>query len=196
MKRLAIALVVIGLLAVSQVTQAANLEEGWYVKFSSAALYGFDYALREEVSVGWTFTSGLGTYGPFTISQPNPLWPQRMISVATSVCGVPDKTGINLHGQPDSPFTFVSTRLDFMYETYYDATQVIASLFVQHANGETELIWNENRSGLHNRYATLITTILPSDIIYFNVSAVPEPSGVLFIIPATSLMWILRRKMR
>ena len=97
MKRLAIALVVIGLLAVSQVTQAANLEEGWYVKIGAVGILGYTPNVGPW-NYDWDFTSPLGTVGPFLVTQPDPLWPQRLISVQ-NLNDVPSGTAVDLFGQ-------------------------------------------------------------------------------------------------
>ena len=97
MKRLAIALVVIGLLAVSQVTHAANLEEGWYVKLGGVGILGYTPNVGPW-NYEWDFTSPLGTVRPFLVTQPDPLWPQRVISVQNRD-NVPPGKAVDLFGQ-------------------------------------------------------------------------------------------------
>ena len=195
MKRLAIALVVIGLLTVSQVTHAANLEEGWYVKIGAVAFFGVDG--DGMWGIDWDFTSPLETSGPFDVTQPDPLWPQRMVSVSTTMFGVPNGTAIYLYGQPRVPIQRPTTDLQITSETYYDASQMLIQLFVQHGDGSTELLWTEPRSGHHTGGGSVLwpsQTILPTDTIYFKVTAVPEPSSCLTVLlPLIGLLWMRRR---
>jgi len=199
MKKLSVISAALLLLTLAQIGQAADLQAGWYVKLGGVALYGTDPGSGHEVAVDWSFAGPVGPAGPFEVAQSDPLWPQRTVSVPAST-NVPDGTAVDLFGQPKTPITFAVTRLDLIYETNYVASQMLAQLFVEHTSGQSELLWQESRSGLHNRYATLLAgtgrTLAPSDTIYFRVVAVPEPSGLSVLLPAIGLLWLERRRTR
>jgi|LSQX01.1.fsa_nt_gb hypothetical protein len=197
MKRLAIALVVIGLLAVSQVTQAANLEEGWYVKLGGVALYGVDPKTGYDRGVDWNFTSPLGVSGPFDVAQPDMLWPQRLVSVPYDVTGVIFGTGVDLYGQPEPPVDFLVQSIFFICDTFYEASQMRLELLIKRANGNTELIWSQTRSGpvLGGPEIPLDDLFGSDDSFVFRVTTVPEPSSlqVLLLTSVPFVLGLMRR---
>ena len=201
MKRLAIALVVIGLLTVSQVTHAANLEEGWYVKLGGVGISGFT-PMVGPWNYEWDFTSPLGTTGPYTVTQPTTpdlLFTQRMVFVQNNVSNVSSGTAVDLYGQLRYaiPSNAVITGIDAIAETNYDATQMQLQLYVQHSDGSSQLLSKESRSGHHTSGFSLQLpwqAVLPTDAIFFRVVAVPEPStGLALLLPTVGLLWIRRR---
>ena len=179
MKRLAIALVVIGLLAVSQVTHAANLEEGWYVKLGGVGILGYTPNVGPW-NYEWDFTSPLGTVGPFVVTQPDPLWPQRLISVQ-NMDNVPPVTAVDLFGQLRYaiPVDGIITGMNFGYQTYYDASQMRLNLYITHSDGTTRLAYSETRSVPISTFGS--ASLSPGDTFYFRVTAVPEPSSLLIL---------------
>jgi len=198
MRKLAVILVVAGLLGLAQAGQAGTINAGSYVNIGLVALWGTDQAGTHGVD--WNFAGGLGTYGPFVVTQPDPLWPQRTISVPSTVPGVLSGTGVDLYGQPEALITFPVTRLDVGYETDYVATQMILQLHVRHNDGTDELLWTQSRSGYRSGLSNILwpgQTILPTDAIYFRVAAVPEPSACLaLLLPTVGLLWMRRRTAR
>ena len=201
MKRLAIALVVIGLLTVSQVTHAANLEEGWYVKLGGVALFGFDPATMSEFAADWNFTSPLGQSGPFSVTQPAPTWPQRLVVVEETASGIAPGTGVDLWGAPllSLPKTGYLTYLSFACDTTYDATQMRLSVLIGHTDGTEDTIWEQSRSGSNHGAPSIYLgnhTMLSSDTFLFRVAAVPEPTSFLAVLmPCVIGIWRRRRSL-
>ena len=195
MKRLAIALVVIGLLTVSQVTHAANLEEGWYVKIGAVAFFGVDG--DGMWGIDWDFTSPLGVSGPFDVAQPDMLWPQRLVSVPYDVTGVIFGTGVDLYGQPEPPVDFLVQSIFFICDTFYEASQMRLELLIKRANGNTELIWSQTRSGpvLGGPEIPLDDLFGSDDSFVFRVTTVPEPSSlqVLLLTSVPFVLGLMRR---
>jgi|GEM_PF-2986515 len=179
-----------------QIGQTADLQAGWYVKLGNIALWGFDPVQNREVAVGWYFTTPVGLNGPFEVTQPAPSWPQRMVSVPTSV-NVPSGTSVDLYGSLEKPITFPIYRLDVGHETDYDSSQMLVQLLVQHSNGSVELLWSEPRSGHHlgaNNILGPSETILPTDTLLFKVVAVPEPSQCAMLTISLLGMLLMRRR--
>ncbi len=197
MNRLGVALAVVFVLALAGAVQAADLQAGWYVKLGGVALWGWDWQANRYTGVDWDFTGPLGTYGPFEVTQPGPVWPQRMVSVPSAVSGVPPGTAVDLNGQPRSSLTFAVDRLDFAYETYYDATQMRLSLYLQHSDGNADLLYSETRSGLHSTFPEIPFDdwqMLADDRLVFRVTVVPEPSSLLAVLLPTATALCLRRR--
>lgn len=182
MKRLAIALVVIGLLTVSQVTHAANLEEGWYVKIGAVGILGYTPNVGPW-NYDWDFTSPLGTVGPFLVTQPDPLWPQRLISVQ-NLNDVPSGTAVDLFGQLRYavPNNAVVTGISVPLATNYDATQMQLQVLIHHQSGIDDLLWSQTTSG-HIMGTKDISTgkysIAAGDSLLLRVTTVPEPGSLL-----------------
>ena len=153
----------------------------------------FGYAPDEGMwGIDWNFTSPLGGAGPFEVTQPNPLWPQRMVTVPNAAHDVPNGTAVYLYGEPEQPIVWPTTDLQITSETNYDSSQMLAQLYVQHDTGLSELLWTEPRSGPHTGGGSVLLpgqTLLPSDTIYFRVTAVPEPCS--FAVLAASCCGLL-----
>ena len=84
MKRIAIIGAVICLLAASQVSQAVNLDGGWYAKFGGVVLTGLDESHPDPMQYAdqWWATSPLGRAGPLLVEEGGSLYPRgRAISV-------------------------------------------------------------------------------------------------------------------
>lgn len=200
MRKLALAFTLVALLALPLVGHAADLQAGSYVKLGEVALFGFDPSTGRDFGIDWNFTSPLGASGPFVVTQPDPLWPQRMVSVPNTTLGVPAGTAVYLYGQPEAVLPAAATRLDVECETNYDASQMLVELYVQHSDGHAELLWTETRSGHHTGGGNVLwpwQTISPTDAIYLRVATVPEPSSWLALaLPIVGLPWVRRRAAR
>lgn len=179
MKNLAFVLVVISLLAVSQAGQAANLSSDWYVKLGTVGVSGYTPGVGPW-DYDWDFTSPLGTVGPFLVTQPDPLWPQRLVSVQ-NVDNVPSGTAVDLYGQLRYalPADGIVTGMDFGYQTYYDASQMRLDLYITHSDGTTRLAYSETRSVPISTFCS--ASLSPGDTFYFRVTTVPEPSSLLIL---------------
>ena len=201
MNKTVIAVAIMLILLLSQTAQAADLEEGWYVKLGGVALYGTNPTTGREFGIDWNFTSRLGTFGPFEITQPDLLWPQRMVSIICPTFGTPAGVSVDLIGQLKTSTLYPVSRLDVLYETNYDAAQMMVQLYVRHVDGDEEVIWAENRSGFHTRYVDVLfgtgRIICPSDTIYFQIRTVPEPRQIFAVIfPSLSLILMSWRAKR
>ena len=169
----------------AQVTHAANLEEGWYVKLGGVALWWIDPASGHEVGADWDFTSPLGTVGPFLVTQPDPLWPQRLISVQ-NLNDVPSGTAVDLFGQLRYavPNNAVVTGISVPLATNYDATQMQLQVLIHHQSGIDDLLWSQTTSG-HIMGTKDISTgkysIAAGDSLLLRVTTLPEPSSLLIL---------------
>ncbi len=202
MKKITVVLAVLLLLALAQMGQAADLQAGWYVKFGQIALLGAIPQPPYYTAIDWNFTVTPGTYGPFEVTTDTAQWAEWpvTISVPTTQTGVAAGTSVYLYGQPEVPMSFIADRLDIVYETNYDSSQMIAQLYVQHASGQTDLLWTEPRSGHHWGNVNVLGLwqyIQPTDTLYFKVVAVPEPSQFLALLtPAVCVLLMKRRTFR
>ena len=199
MRKRGVLLAVLIVLALAQACQAADLQAGWYVKLGGVALYGFDGMY--ERGGDWHFEGGLGTFGPFEVTEPGVGWADRLVSVPTSAMGVPAGTTVYLLGEPETEVDFPVSNLLLAYETDYDATQMRVELFVHCAGGDYELLWSQNQSGYAMAIPDVLAgsgrLILPGDSIVFRVTTVPEPSQVLALgLPAALLIGLARRRMK
>jgi len=173
------------MLAFAGATHAADLQAGWYVKIGGVALFGYDPNTGRDFGIDWRFSGGLGVYGPFEVTQPtepDPLFPQRKVLVPRTVLAVPSGTAVNMYGETEQPMPAPATDLHVVYETDYDSSQMMLWLYVEHANGQSEFLWAEARSGHHYGNTSVLPqwmTILPSDRLCFTVVAVPEPASYL-----------------
>ena len=194
-------LAVVLLLLSAQVTQAVTLEEGWYVKLGGVAFFGTDPGSGYGYARGWAATSALGTYGPFTVIHPteyDPVFPQRVISVTTTVTGVSAGTAVYVYGELDGPLLSPATRIDVVYETNYDPSKMLLKMYQRHAEGWDELIWTPRHTyGLADVLDGTGRTIPVGDSIYFQIVAVPEPpQPVLIILGCSALAALVRRQAR
>jgi len=172
-----VVIVILCMLAFAGAAHAADLQAGWYVKLGGVAVYGWYQG--QYVGVDWNFTSPLGTYGPFEVTQPDQLWPQRMVLVPSAAFGVPVGTYVDLGGELEAPVTFAVDRLDLSYETNYDASRLRLEVLSRHPNGQEDLLWYQSRSGyaiggpsLYNPSLSFFT----GDILVCRVVVVPEPA--------------------
>lgn len=201
MKKLAVVLAVAASLATAHAADAANLQAGWYAKIGNVGLSGFDPNSGRDFARGWSATSPLGKFGPFDVThptEPDPLFPQRVIAVPSTVSGVAAGTAVYEYGVLDAPLPAPATYMSVAYETSYDAAQMMLQLCVQHSNGQSELVWGESRSGHHIGNVGVLwpgQSILPTDTLYFSVVVVPEPSQCAMLALYMLGLLCVRRRM-
>ena len=194
-KGFAVFAVVLFLLS-TQVTHAANLEEGWYVNLQSVTLW-WDDELGYAHPLDWQFTDVPSVCGPFTVTDPGLQRSSRIISV-TADAAVPAATEVTLSGVPANPVSYCITRIDVALETNYDATQMVLNVLAFHAGGGQDLLWTQTMSG----HLLGMKTIYPmsfapisGDSLIFRVIAVPEPASMLSLaLPLLVVTSRLRRK--
>ena len=190
MKRLAIALVVIGLLIVSQVTQAANLEEGWYVKLGGVGILGYTPSVGPW-NYEWDFVGGLGNDGPFVITSPDAFYPQRLVSVPQDTIGVAPGTSLYLWGKPMSPLpqNGIITGIGFHWETNYDAAVMRVDLLMCDPEQSYTTVWSQNKSGFHWGIPDVNISISPTTYQpAFRITVIPEASGLPVILAGFGIL--------
>lgn len=187
------------LLLAAQIGQAADLQAGWYVKLGNVAVFGVDPNTRRETAIDWSFAGGLGSYGPFEVTSPGATYPQRVVTVPSTVNGAASGAYIDLTGMPDIPIGFTPNSLQFVYNTYYDVSQMRFDLFVRHSDGTIETLFSETRSGQHSGVPTvfLLGRYSPiSDTLVFRTSVVPEPSSAITLAFSLAFIAGVRRRFR
>jgi len=178
-----VVIVILCMLAFAGAAHAADLQAGWYVKLGLVDVRGWDG--YQWGIVDWNFVGGLGTYGPFEVTSPDPVWARRMVSVPSSVSGVAPGTSVDLWGEPAIPIGFPVSEVVVCYDTNYDATRMRLELLMYRADVGFTMLWAENRSGLHQVWTNVLG---PSQVIplgyspVFRVTVVPEPGPFLAII--------------
>ncbi|MGI6296926.1 MAG: PEP-CTERM sorting domain-containing protein [Armatimonadota bacterium] len=180
MKKFVVAVAIVVILLSAQISQAADLQEGWYVKLGWVDVRGWD-GMRERV-VDWDFTGPLGSVGPFEVTSPDPLWARRMISVPNTVSGIAPGTSVDLWGEPLSLVDFPITEVVVCYDTNYDAAKMRLQLFMYQQDTGFTLLWSEERSGLHQVWSNVLGQFQMIPVGYspvFRVTVIPEPSTVL-----------------
>lgn len=195
MKKLVVALAIVVLLLSAQISQAADLREGWYVKLGGVAIYGVIPQTGQPVGLGWHFTAPVGQYGPFLVDQPDSTWAQLVVSVTQDVFGVPYGTGVNICLQPEAPIDFWVQSVYFGCDTFYDATQMRLDLFINRADGRSDLIWAQTISGPvvgGPEIPLYCHSFGSADTLSFRIAAVPEVSS-LFAILFFSVPFLLQR---
>lgn len=199
MKRVALLLVVLIMsLTLAQLSQAADLQSGWYVKLAGVALFGPISEPPYRTGTDWNFTGELGAYSPFEVSSPDPVWAERMVSVPVSATGVPVGTSVYLWGQPVDPVNYPVDAITFHYETNYDASQMQLQLLMYKPDSGYTLLWSQSQSGYHSAWENGLTFPQKIPVGYvpvFRVTAVPEPSAMLVLLTgAGAVLGFLRRR--
>ncbi len=201
MRVVVVVVAVLSLAVLVQTGQAADLQAGWYVKIAGVGLYGQTPEPPYEIATGWNFTGDLGTYGPFEVSSPDPVWAERMVSVPASVSGVTPGTAVYLWGEPAYPVFYDVRRVDFHIETNYDASQMQLQLLMYKPDLGYTLLWSQSRSGYQFYWVSPLIfpqTIPLGYVPVFRVTtmpAVPEPGGVLLLLVGVGgVSRLLRRR--
>lgn len=192
-----VVIVVLCMLAFAGATHAADLQAGWYVKLGGFSTRGWNGS--QWAAVEWTFSGGLGVWGPFEVTSPHVWWPQRQVIVHTTVTGVPAGTSVYLWGIPERPIDFAASELVIGWETDYDAANMrLELLMYQEGQGYT-LLWAQNQSGYHHDYPNLLG---PSQVIpigcspVFRVVVLPEPNPVFALLAGLPCLLMIRRSSR
>lgn len=201
MKKLVAALAIVVLLLCAQISQAADLQEGWYVKLGIVQLYCVVPTPPHEVWVTWIPSVQPGAFGPFQVTvdtAQNAPYPVT-ISVPTTQIGVAAGTEVLILGRLENQISWSATSLYVPYETNYEPSQMRIELFQHRPNGQDELIWSQmegHRTGNVNVLDGSGRTISPDDSIYFKVVVVPEPSQLIAVIMGCCGLFVGLRRMR
>ena len=194
MKRSAVVVVVVCLLALAQAGWAANLDSSWYVKLSQVALFGYDPNTGHDFGLDWVFTGALGDEGPFRVSSPDPVWAQRMVSVPTSVAATPG-TSVYLWGAPEASVPATVSELTLFWETNYVSSQMRLDLLSYDGSAFT-LLWSQAKSGTNSDFSNVLgsfQSIPLGSAPVFRVTVVPEPPAGLAFASLVGLAFARRR---
>ena len=194
MKRLALIAAVIALLALTQMSQAADLKAGWYANIYSVYVYvPADPAPYPVVAA--EFQIAPNTYGPFIITDGvNHAYYERDIFVpADAHAGVGQSLVLPVYIPDGTSISFLSMSI----RTNYDAEQMRLQLWHTRSTGEDQLVWEQGLSGNQlGLYQTAYNTF-PEEGFYFKMAVVPEPSSslpLLLGVPAVFVWWRRSRR--
>ena len=198
MKKITVVLAVLLLLALAQMGQAADLQAGWYIKLGGVGLFGAIPQSPYYTGTDWNFTTELGTYGPFEVTSPDPVWAERMVSVPVSVTGVSAGTSVYLWGQPIDPVYYPVDDVSFHWETNCDKSVVQLELLMYSPSSGYTKLWSYSQSPYTSDASNVLTFPQKIPVGYvpvFRVSVVPEPNGLLALLTGAGLMvGFLRRR--
>lgn len=197
MRKLALILVVLGLLGLAQAGQAATLDSTWYVKVTSVSVwkYAWDpvnhYYYEQGMGNGY-FSRPVGQYGPFQVTSTEPALEDDIFVTVPAATQAGGTDSLRL------PFTIsgyvTDAYMQFNCLTNYDSSQVYASLWQANTDGTSTFLWSQLQSGAHGTSPTIFIPVTGSNY-YFQVSVVPEPSSLLCIVApfAATLGLAIRR---
>ena len=177
-------------------SQGATLQAGWYacVKDISIDVYG-PFGTPVGYGAGWLYTSP-GEYGPFVVTD-DPFHSRysRTVTVLNSATGVAAGTAVELPIYNTSSISQIA-RLSVWWETNYDVSQMRLELAQRNSvTGAVTTIWQQNQSG-YSTHADYIGYDLQPQGLFFRVVAVPEPSPLMLLGGAFSLVAIVRQRRR
>lgn len=185
-----------GLLGTAQVSEAVDLQAGWYVKLGSGMLSGIDPIYQRPNTVDWNFVGSLGAFGPFEVTYQS--WQeQRVVTVPTSVSGVAPGTSIWLWAEPSDPVYWPISLVGVRWETNYQADRMILELYKYSTSGVYTLLWAQNRSGYNHYHGNLLgqwEEIEIGSIPVFRVRVVPEANTCAALLIPSLLVILKRRK--
>ena len=194
MRKPAVLLAVMIVLTLGQACQAADLQAGWYAKLGGVALFGWDGV--QERGIDWHFVGGLGTFGPFEVTNPDPVWPERTVSVPDDALEVVPGTGVWLWGEPEVTVDFVVQAVSIFWDTDYDATQMRLELLMYNETEGFALLWSQTQSGYYGGAGNVLgeyQTIPMGYAPVFRVRAVPEPSSLMTVCGLLGAFLLRRR---
>jgi len=190
-------LLILCMLVFAGAAHAADLQAGWYVKLGLVDVRGWDG--YQWGIVDWNFVGGLGTYGPFEVTSPDPVWARRMVSVPSSVSGVAPGTSVDLWGEPTREVNFPISAVVPCYDTYYDASQMRLQLLMYKQDAGFTLLWEQARSGFWGDWSNVLSgsQVIPVGYsLVFRVTVVPEQGSLLVTICALASTLLSRRRGR
>ncbi len=196
MKKLVVALAIVVLLLSAQVSQAVDLQEGWYVKLAAVALFGFDYGINFYTGTAWYFTGELGEYGPFTVTSPDPVRAERLIAVTETASRIAPGTSVYLWGEPENAVTYDVTEMGPYWETNYDASCMRLEL-LSYDGVDFTLLWTQDKSGFNAGIRNVLSSsqMIPiGSVPVFRVTVVPEPSSLLILFGCFVGTTLVRRR--
>jgi len=174
----------LAMLVASVAGQAADLQAGWYAKIIAIDVYAYDSYGRPVVAGnGYFYGSPTGDYGPFHVGGPQTrVYEERDITVPRSVSNAGADQSFIL---PLSLTLSTGTRLayiSFVWQTYYEASQMYVDLCHTQADGRAEQLWVQPASGLQFDTTHAAFNTVLDGAYYFRVNVVPEPLGVMPVV--------------
>jgi len=195
MKRLALILVIAGLVCLAQAGQAATLQADWYAKVNMLYVFTYgDYGPQLHAE-GYFYQTPPGQYGPFLVTDgPCHEAYARYVSVPTDVSGVGQGSSLTLPVSIGMSTCDPIAYVYFSWATRYDPSQMHLDLWRTRADGTDECLWSQLQSGVRGGEAYVAYDSLLEGPYYFRVSVVPEPSSVACLAVALISMLGLMRK--
>lgn len=188
MKRITVILAVVSLLALCHISQAADLQAGWYAKISSVDIYSYDdqYHLPYLRGGGW-FTEPTGLHYPFDVTdegyQTDSL--RRITVVQDTVAGPDQSLTLSLWvGVGYSEIAF----LNIHWHSNYDASQMVLEFWQEWNDGSKHLLWSQGQSGEQFGDKVIDGSLLANGEYRFKVNVVPEPSSLTGLILALPVL--------
>lgn len=197
MKKAVVLLAVLSMLLAASISQAADLQAGWYVKLAGVALFGPISQPPYRMATDWNFTGGLGTYDPFEVTNPDPIWAERMVSVPESATNVPGGTSVYLWGQPVDPIYYPVDAVTFAWETNCDKSVVQLELLMYNPSSGYTKLWSYSQSPYNLGFDNVLAFPQKIPVGYvpvFRVSVVPEPSGIIVLLTGVGAVFGLVRR--
>ena len=167
------------LMVVPMVGQAADLQAGWYAKIITVNVYGYDYqGMPSLIGGGYFYNSPTGQYGPFHVGGPQArIYDERDISVPSSVANVGADQSLVL---PLSIGMSVGSQIAYIsisWATCYQADSMCLALWRQRSSGTDSLVWQQSLSGTQGNTTHVAYNTVLEGPYYFKVDVVPEPSA-------------------
>ncbi len=175
-KVMCILLAAMPMIGLQTAANSATLQAGWYVDIFGVQL---SFLNGPDILDGH-FTSLVGTYGPFQVTDPTS--PDNEARIVT----VPSTTAASSADSLALPFTFgggfTNAVMSFACYTDYDPSQMHASLWSAPSEGDPVCIWSQMEGGAQGGGSLGIFQATVSPSYYFLVTVVPEPSGIAVLL--------------
>ncbi len=200
MKRVAVVVAVVSVLALAQGVNAADLEAGWYAIVRSVSIFTYDHEGMPELRGGGWFVTDPGSYGPFQVTdEPRGDEYSRGVRVLEDAAGVLPGTGVELPLATGLYEDEVIAYLGVDWQTDYDASQMRLELIQRdEQTGAVDILWQQDQSGALWHYEYMAWDTYPVGLA-FRVLAVPEPctfGTVAILLSVTVLRSGARRRSR
>ena len=196
MKKAVVFLVVLLLLIVPVIGQAADLQAGWYANIYTVDVYTYNYQGMPQLTTGgYFYSTPPGQYGPYNVWGGNPQVDfERDVSVPSNALNVGGDQSLVLPLTiPLSNGTRIAY-LSFAWQTDYDGSQMYLDLWRTRANGSAEQIWTQRQSGLQFNTTHVAFDATLDGPYYFKVNVVPEPPTVMPILLGIVGLALARRR--
>lgn len=182
MRRLALVLVVAGLLGLAQVGQAATLSSTWYVNLWAPAIFTYGEQGAALSGDGYFYSTPAGQYGPFQVADPYGDRVELKITLPHTVYGAGPEQSLVI---PFSTGLGAGTRIAYLSlagVTSYDPNGMYLGLYRTRDDGTTETLWTQKQDGTTGLAGHVAYDIVSDGQFFFRVNVVPEPSTTLALL--------------